>query len=572
MNLLKNKMGMRVLTLALCAALGGSVLAVKAESVAGETVVQEAVQDENMSESREIAHPAQEAEEPDGQTEMEKTTEESTAQPTDEPTAEPSNEPTTEPTDEPTAEPTEQPTTEPAEQPTTEPTEQLTTEPTEQPTTEPTEQPTTEPTDEPTAEPTTEPTQQPATEPTAEPMPEGAYKVTVVSPAKWQKDKATAKINIVDVNGTGWANIRIVVATENGWQTVVDGDDQSAGYAVELRENATIHVSITDHAGNVQAKSEAISCFDSTPPTVKAGVSGEVICIEATDSTSGVAAVYVNGHKLKYSGTTLDANIRAYADGRQQIAIYAVDLAGNVSQKVYVKNPFYGRDDSGSSGNDSRPSATKKPSSGGAKTTPKPTATPIPTDVPQATMQPQTTATPDIDALYALLAQLAGGAGVSEPTDGKAFSMGGNMKTVDLLYSKATNKQFITVQTRKGETYYIVIDYDKPLDKDGEQYETYFLNLVDDRDLFGVVSKDEQPTPEPTATPTPKPTAEPKPEAERTTDSTAMMALVLLVVLIAGGAAAFVALGKKRDAQPRYNTELDDDDDEEEIGEDNEEE
>lgn len=149
--------------------------------------------------------------------------------------------------------------------------------------------------------------------------------------------------------------------------------------------------------------------------------------------------------------------------------------------------------------------------------------------------------------------------------------MGGNMKTVDLLYSKATNKQFITVQTRKGETYYLVIDYDKPLDKDGEQYETYFLNLVDDRDLFGVVSKDEQPTPEPTATPTPKPTAEPKPEAEKTTDSTAMMALVLLVVLIAGGAAAFVVLGKKRDAQTRYNTELDDDDDEEEIGEENEE-
>lgn len=543
MNLLKNKMGMRVLTLALCAVLGGSVLAVKAESVAGETVGQEAVQDENMSESREIAHPVQEAEESDVQTETGEATEEPAMQPTEQPT----EEPTAAPTDEPTAEPTEQPTIEP------------------------TAQPTDEPTVEPSTEPTTEPTQQPTTEPTAEPVPEGAYKITVVSPAKWQKDKATAKINIVDVNGTGWANIRIVVATENGWQTVVDGDDQSAGYAVELRENATIHVSITDHAGNVQAKSEAISCFDSTPPTVKAGVSGEVICIEATDSISGVAAVYVNGHKLKYRGTTLDANIREYADGKQQIAIYAVDLAGNVSQKVYVKNPFYGRDDSSSSSSDSKPSATKKPSSGSAKTTPKPTATPMPTDVPQATMQPQTTAAPDIDALYALLVQLAGGAETGEPTEGKPFSMGGNMKTVDLLYSKATNKQFITVQTRKGETYYLVIDYDKPLDKDGEQYETYFLNLVDDRDLFGVVSKDEQPTPEPTATPTPKPTAEPKPEAEKTTDSTAMMALMLLVVLIAGGAAAFVVLGKKRDAQPRYNTELDDDDDEEEIGEENEE-
>lgn len=532
MNLLKNKMGMRVLTLALCAALGGSVLAAKAESVAGETVVQEAVQ---------------EAAESDVQTEAVEATEEPAMQPTEQP----SEEPTAAPTDEPTAEPTEQPTTEPMVQPTAEPTD--------------------DPTAEPSTEPTAEPTQQPTTEPTAEPMPEGAYKITVVSPAKWQKDKATAKINIVDVNGTGWANIRIVVATENGWQTVVDGDDQSAGYAVELRENATIHVSITDRAGNVQAKSEAISCFDSTPPTVKAGVSGEVICIEATDSISGVAAVYVNGHKLKYSGTTLDANIREYADGKQQIAIYAVDLAGNVSQKVYVKNPFYGRDDSSSSSSDSKPSATKKPSSGSAKTTPKPTATPMSTDMPQVTMQPQTTAAPDIDALYALLAQLAGGAETGEPTEGKPFSMGGNMKTVDLLYSKATNKQFITVQTRKGETYYLVIDYDKPLDKDGEQYETYFLNLVDDRDLFGVVSKDEQPTPEPTATPTPKPTAEPKPEAEKTTDSTPMMALVLLVVLIAGGAAAFIMLGKKKDTQPRY-TELDDDDDEEEIGEENEEE
>lgn len=76
-------------------------------------------------------------------------------------------------------------------------------------------------------------------------------------------------------------------------------------------------------------KAKRFPALTARPPTVKAGVSGEVICIEATDSISGVAAVYVNGHKLKYSGTTLDANIREYADGKQQIAIYAVDLAGN---------------------------------------------------------------------------------------------------------------------------------------------------------------------------------------------------------------------------------------------------
>ena len=50
----------------------------------------------------------------------------------------------------------------------------------------------------------------------------------------------------------------------------------------------------------------------------------------------------------------------------------------------------------------------------------------------------------------------------------------GNLVTRDLLYDEHTNKQFITVQTSGGNTFYIVIDYDKPVDEEGEQYETYF--------------------------------------------------------------------------------------------------
>ena len=47
-----------------------------------------------------------------------------------------------------------------------------------------------------------------------------------------------------------------------------------------------------------------------------------------------------------------------------------------------------------------------------------------------------------------------------------------------------TNKQFITVQTEGGNTFYIVIDYDKPVDEEGEQYETYFLSMTDEADLL----------------------------------------------------------------------------------------
>ena len=114
----------------------------------------------------------------------------------------------------------------------------------------------------------------------------------------------------------------------------------------------------------------------------------------------------------------------------------------------------------------------------------------------------------DLAAIRDAILSLLGGAGDTPQTSELPLTPDGNLTLIDDIGSDKTGgKQFITVQTRKGETYYLVIDYDKPLDKDGEQYETYFLNLVDDRDLFGVVSKDEQPTPEPTATPTPQPTS-----------------------------------------------------------------
>ena len=73
-----------------------------------------------------------------------------------------------------------------------------------------------------------------------------------------------------------------------------------------------------------------------------------------------------------------------------------------------------------------------------------------------------------------------------EPTiePGEGFSEEGNLVTRDLLYDEHTNKQFITVQTSGGATFYLVIDYDKPVDEAGEQYETYFLNMVDEADLL----------------------------------------------------------------------------------------
>ena len=93
------------------------------------------------------------------------------------------------------------------------------------------------------------------------------------------------------------------------------------------------------------------------------------------------------------------------------------------------------------------------------------------TEATQPEQQPETTPAPEKPK--------------GEPIDDE-----GNAYTRDLLYDKATNKQFITVQTKNGNTFFIVIDYDAPINEDEEQYQTYFLNMVDESDLLALLDDD----------------------------------------------------------------------------------
>ena len=76
-----------------------------------------------------------------------------------------------------------------------------------------------------------------------------------------------------------------------------------------------------------------------------------------------------------------------------------------------------------------------------------------------------------------------------ELPEGEPIDDEGNAYTRDLLYDKATNKQFITVQTKSGNAFYIVIDYDAPINDEEEQYQTYFLNMVDEADLLALMDE-----------------------------------------------------------------------------------
>ena len=107
----------------------------------------------------------------------------------------------------------------------------------------------------------------------------------------------------------------------------------------------------------------------------------------------------------------------------------------------------------------------------------------VPTEAPpeETQSQTQTEPTEETEPTY------------SEIVPGVPFANDGNVTTRDLLYDEATNKQFISIETKNGAIFYIVIDYDKPVDEDSNHYETYCLNLVDEADLMALLETEESP-------------------------------------------------------------------------------
>ena len=276
----------------------------------------------------------------------------------------------------------------------------------------------------------------------------------------------------------------------------------------------------------------------------------------------------------------------------RQLAIRAYDYAGNFSDPVTLDNPYYVEPTPEPTNTPKptkkptttkKPNSTKKPSGNSSSNTTQATATPVVT----ATPAPVTTTVPQQQIVYVTpdpnMYSYYQPQVTAEPETvyvplgpGQPYKSEGNMQTMDMLYSASTNKQFITVQTRAGETYYMVIDYDKPIDEENDIYETYFLNLVDDRDLMSVVSEDEiQPTPTPQIVyVTPEPTEIPQQTAPIVVEDDGMEEMLPTILLIGGvaaiGGAIFWMMKKKKEEAARNAPDFDDEyefEDEEESDE-----
>lgn len=132
--------------------------------------------------------------------------------------------------------------------------------------------------------------------------------------------------------------------------------------------------------------------------------------------------------------------------------------------------------------------------------------------------------------------------------EGTPFSTSGNGQLVDNKENDSS-KQFLTVQTKNGNTFYMVID------RSGTSENVYMMSLVDENDLAEFlgeneeIEKKEEPAvvlPETTAAP--ETTVQPETEVKPESGGNKMFGSAILgggIVLVFGGLAAF-ALSKFR--------------------------
>lgn len=166
----------------------------------------------------------------------------------------------------------------------------------------------------------------------------------------------------------------------------------------------------------------------------------------------------------------------------------------------------------------------------------------------------------------------------------KPLTPDGNLELVDDVTQESDGKQFITVQSKNDNTFYIVIDREK----DNEN--VYFMNLVDEADLMSLmqdgevtvkctckkrceagnvdmncpvcksnltecIGAEEEKAPTPAE---PEPTEKPEPEPEEKASNSAPLLLILLIAGLGAGGAVYYLKFKKKKPDTKGPVDLDD--------------
>jgi len=287
-------------------------------------------------------------------------------------------------------------------------------------------------------------------------------RITINQPQGWYNDSATVTFGVKDIASTGNFEIAMVQAKvgQNGsWSEVTEDME------LEVSENCTVYVLVTDQKGNTYEKNRSIRCFDTTRPTLNAAVSDGLLSVQVHDTDSGAKAVYVNGYEFTdLTNGTLNIRLQQFDAGYQYFTISALDNAGNMSEVYKTANPYY-KDPADES--DENP-AEQLPES--AEATKPGNAT--------ATVTEHTKTDSNGNTTSQMSAAEQKKQAMAEADKAEQEELGEEEDTEE----SEQGKEFYTIQTATDKVFYLIID------RDGEQEMVYFLTEITENDLLNVTS------------------------------------------------------------------------------------
>ena len=293
--------------------------------------------------------------------------------------------------------------------------------------------------------------------------------ISINKPDGWFNDTVSVTFKVADVAHTGnfeIAQIQAKVGQNGSWTDVTE--DRK----LDISENCTVYVQVTDQKGNKKKKNRAVRCFDTTKPTLNAAVSDGLLSIQVHDTDSGAKAVYVNGYEFtELTNGTLNIRLQQFDAGYEYFTISAMDNAGNMSEVYKTKNPYY-KDPADES--DENP-AKQLPVN--AEATKPGNATGTVTEHTKTDGDGNTVSQTPEEQKKAEFAK-ADAAEKAESGD----KDNGNEKP-------GQGKEFYTIQTATDKVFYLIID------RDGEEETVYFLTEITENDLLNTTSDNSETLP-----------------------------------------------------------------------------
>lgn len=277
-----------------------------------------------------------------------------------------------------------------------------------------------------------------------------AYDITInIVPEKgWLVNNSTVNVRVIDNKNTGTfqiAKVEAKIGAEGKYEDITES------MQLEVSEKCSVYVTVTDIYGNAYSQTRYIDGYDTTPPTFNVAINNGTMVIEANDTESGVESIYINGYRYKPNKQgKLTVRLQKFDASYKNFSIYVVDASGNESEAYVIDNPYY-KETTGNDDEDSVNPANALPTSGEATDTGESSA-----DIMSVTDE-----------------------------DGNDIS------------DEVNSKQFYSIVTKDGQTFYLVIDMDGGLQYGDNDYAgsgtgtVYFLTYISNNDLLNITTSDE---------------------------------------------------------------------------------